>query len=379
MTLRRQGPAKRPSAKLPAKASSGKTGPAGAAGGAGGTGLARGSLTNRRCLSILERVEKMLGGASHKEALKILREAKRAAKRDSKSDSSCSLLGKVMAKVVQAFEEEVRSAKEGLEKAQNDEKTLVAEQLEAETELKNAKEAVQDFKTKLKESNKEIISKTKAMLSASAERKSVTQDVKLAEKECHQLLEVKEKTYQPLKEAVTVGSATRKQINMLCKAGKKVGFHQELLSIAPAVLKKELTRRQTFDQLVLRSLDSEFSKRSQALQSKLEENQQSLNESEKAMEENQNAVFLAKESVKQTGRKILDAEALVESSKKSVSLIKKKAKTLPSILKEAGRRYEQATGKYAKFRSGPLATYLTYRPVRHVDDEEDMEDATQRE
>lgn len=364
MTLRRQGPMKRP-AKAPKVEAPPK---------------ARGSLTSRRCLSILERVEKIC--TIPKETQQLFREAKRAAKSRQKTEQekSASLLGTVMAKVVNVFEEEVRVAKDGLDKAKEEEKTLAAQQVDAETQLQNAKQAVQDHKTTLKETSKYIVTKTKALASASAERKSVSQDVKLAEKECHQLQQVQEKTYQPLKEAVTVGSTTRKQINLLCKAGQKVGFHQELLSIAPAVLKKELARRQTFDQLVLRSLDSEFSKRSQALLSKLQENRQSLDEQERAMDETQQAVQSAKETVKETGRKISEAEKAVETSKKSVSLIKKKAKTLPSMLKQAGRRYEQVSGRYAKFRSGPLATYLTYRPVRHIDEEEDMEeDATQRE
>ena len=372
MTLRRQTPLM----KRPAVAKAVKDAP---------TAVAKGSLTSRRCLTILERVEKMC--SIPKDIQKTFREAKRAAKSAKKGDheKSATLLGSVMAKVVNAFEEEQRSARDGLEKAKEEEKTLSLEQVEAETQLKNAKQAMQDFKLKLKESSKNIVVQTKALAAASAERKSAIQDVKLAEKECQQLQEVQVKTYQPLRESRESsgsGAAIRKQINMLCKAGQKVGFHQELLSIAPAVLKKELTRRQTFDQMVLKSLDSEFSKRSQALQSKLEDNQESLTAQERAVEETREAMALAKETVKQTGRQIAHAEALVESSKQSLSQVKKKAKHLPSMLKQAGRKYEQTSGRYAKFRSGPLATYLAYRPVRQVDDDEDLkeedEEATQR-
>ena len=383
MTLRRQTPLMKRPAKAAKDAAKAPTGsPKGA----------KGSLTSRRCLAILERVEKMC--SIPKDIQKIFREAKRTAKSAKSGDhlKSASLLGTVMAKVVTAFEEEQRIARDGLEKAKEEEKTLSLQQMEAETQLKNAKQAVLDFKLKLKESTKSIALHTKVLATASADRKSAIQDVKLAEKECQQLQEIQVKTYQPLRESCAgSGSSIRKQINTLCKAGQKVGFHQELLSIAPAVLKKELTRRQTFDQMVLKSLDSEFSKRSLALQSKLEENQQSLTEQERSVEETREAVAIAKETVKQTGRQIADAEAQVESSKRSVSQVKKKAKNLPSVLKQAGRKYEQASGKYAKFRSGPLATYLAYRPVRHVEDEdeedpedpedleEEEEEATQKE
>ena len=36
----------------------------------------------------------------------------------------------------------------------------------------------------------------------------------------------------------------------------------------------------------------------------------------------------------------------------------------------------EVRSKYQKFRAGPLATYLTYRPVKNVEDE-DEEEATQ--
>ena len=339
-------------------------------------GGVKGSLTNRRCLAILERVKKMC--SIPKDVQKVFREAKRAAQSAKKGDheKSASLLGTVMAKVVNIFEEEKRIARDGLEKAKEEEKSISLQQLEAETQLKNAKQSVQDFKLKLKESNKSISIQSKALTAAFAERKSAVQEVKLAEKECQQLQDVQVKIYQPLRECC--GSASRKQINMLCKAGQKVGFHQELLSIAPAVLKKELSRRQTFDQMVLKSMDSEFAKHSMALQSKLEDNQNNLNEQERAMEESREAVALSKETAKRASRQIADAEAQVESSKEAVSQVKKKAKTLPSLLKQAGRKYERASGKYAKFRSGPLATYLAYRPVRHVEDE-DLEEEQEEE
>ena len=328
-------------------------------------------LSSRRCSTILERVEKMCK-ALPKEAQGTLREAQKAAKKAFKSEDhekSADLLGSVIAKAVKCFEEEMKAARDDFDKAKEAEQTVAAEQLEVETQLKDARQQVVDFKAKLKESTRCIAKKSQALAEASHERKGVVQELKLAEKEFQKLQHIHEKTYQPLRE----GSASRQQIGMLRRAGEKVGFHEELLSVAPEVLKKELTRRQTFDQLVLRSLDAEFSKKSKSLRSKVEENQQSLEDTDRVLDETKEQVLLAKETVKETSRKITESEALVESSRKSVSMVKKKAKSLPSVLKQVSRKFEQASGRYAKFRKGPLATFLTYRPM------DDENEATERD
>ncbi|CAJ1430039.1 unnamed protein product [Effrenium voratum] len=365
MTLRRQEPLKRPAAKAVAKAKA-KAAPAP-------------GLTSKRCVTILQRVQK--AASMPKEVLLQLRQALKCAKSGKKGDlpKATALLGGVMAKAVRAFEEELATARESLEKAKEEHQTLESQQADAEAQLKSAKKAIVDFKVKLKDSQRFISEETKALTNASAERKSALQDVKLAEKDCCHLQQVQEKSYKPLREAeVSAPTApSRKQINSLCKAAKKVGFHRELLSVAPAVLKKELTKRQTFDQLVLRALDAEFSKRSQALQSKLEENQQSLEQQDQAMEEKRQALAAAKDSVKHTARMIVEAEAQAESSKRSVQLAVKQAKRVPQMVKQQARKFEAVRSKYNKFRAGPLATYLTYRPGKHVKHDSD-EEATQR-
>ncbi|CAJ1454975.1 unnamed protein product [Effrenium voratum] len=359
-------PLKRPAAKAVAKAKA-KVAKAAPAPG----------LTSKRCVAILQRVQK--DASLPKEALQVLRQALKCAKSGKKEElpKAAGLLGSVMAKAVKAFEEELATARESLEKAKEEHQTMSSQQADAEAQLKSAKQAMVDFKAKLKDSQRFISEETKALANASAERKSALQEVKLAEKDCCHLQQVQEKNYKPLREAEEATTApSRKQINSLCKAAKKVGFHRELLSVAPAVLKKELTKRQTFDQLVLRSLDAEFSKRSQALQSKLEENQQSLEQQDQAMEEKRQALAAAKEAVKHTARMIVEAETQAESSKRSVQLVAKKAKSVPQMVKQQARKFEAVRSKYQKFRAGPLATYLTYRPVKNVEDE-DEEEATQ--
>merc|ERR1711920_584314 len=92
------------------------------------------------------------------------------------------------------------------------------------------------------------------------EMKQVTAEMKAAETKKRELQEVEKSSYRPLKDARMSGSEGRKQVNDLCKVGKKHGLHRELLSIAPAIFRKELEKRQTFDRLVLDNLGKQFEK-----------------------------------------------------------------------------------------------------------------------
>eukprot|EP00439_Symbiodinium_sp_Y106_P018822 s737_g2.t1 len=158
--------------------------------------------------------------------------------------------------------------------------------------------------------------------------------------------------------------------------------YSELLGVAPAVLRKELARRRTFDQLVVKSLDAEFAKQAEALRSKLEETQQSLEEPEQTLESKKKAVATAKEgrlrkseTIKETNRQIEEATDAVETGRRSLAAAKKKIKGLPSVLKKVQRSYDRVQGRYEKFRGGPLSAYLKHQPVREVpdDDEDDMQ------
>merc|ERR1712048_1200827 len=91
-----------------------------------------------------------------------------------------------------------------------------------------------------------------------------------------ELQDVEENVYRPLKEARMKGSAGQKQVSGLCKVGKKHGLHRELLSIAPAIFRKELEKRQTFDRLVLQNLGEQFEKHVDACDSKKQGSEQLL-------------------------------------------------------------------------------------------------------
>lgn len=363
MTLRRQTQLKSaPAAKAKAKAKSTAAG-----------------LTGKRCLTILDKLKKVV--SLPKEAQALARQASKAAKSRKKAEQekSGSLLGRVLAKVSKTLEEDVSKARLEVDKAEEQQKVCEAEKSEAEIQLKTAQQEVVSCRTKLKESNKLITAETKALATCASSKKAVASEVKLADKECRQLGDVQEKMYQPLKQAHVHGAAARKQINALCKAGQKVGFHKELLGVAPAVLRKELARRRTFDQLVVKSLDAEFAKQAEALRSKLEETQQSLEEQEQTLESKKKAVATAKETVKETSRQIEEATDAVETGRRSLAAAKKKIKGLPSVLKKVQRNYDRVQGRYDKFRGGPLSAYLKHQPVREVpdDDEDDMQvDAT---
>mmetsp|Transcript_63721 Transcript_63721/g.141908 ORF Transcript_63721/g.141908 Transcript_63721/m.141908 type:complete len:379 (-) Transcript_63721:89-1225(-) len=372
MTLRRQQQlSQRPAGKAKAKAKA-KAGSKAAA--TAKPSKVPAALTGRKCLTILEKLKKMV--TLPKEARTLAREATKAARsrKRAEQEKSGGLLGRVLAKVSKSLEAEVAQARQEVDQAEEQQKILEAEQSEAQIQLKTAQEEVANCRTKLKESNKLITTESKALASCAAEKKAAIAEVKMADKECMQLEAVQEKMSQPLKQAEVRGPAARKQIHALCKAGQKVGFHQELLSVAPAVLKKDLERRRTFDQLVVKSLDSEFAKQAKALRSKLEENQQNLEDQDRTLEAKKMAVANAKDAVKQTARRIEEATEAVETGRKSVAAAKKRIKGLPSVLKKANRNFQRVQGRFEKFRGGPLGAYLKHQPVLEVDDHMPVDD-----
>merc|ERR1711957_446704 len=55
----------------------------------------------------------------------------------------------------------------------------------------------------------------------------------------------------------------------LHKAGRDYGFHKELMTVVPAILRKIPDKRRTFDGLVMRQLDAEFHKHVELYDTKL--------------------------------------------------------------------------------------------------------------
>merc|ERR1719271_239092 len=89
---------------------------------------------------------------------------------------------------------------------------------------------------------------------------------------------IERESYEPLRVAPADGPEGRKCLAGLRRAGKAYGFHKELLSIAPVILRKPLDSRHTFEDLVVRQLASEFAKNATSLDTNIKDSEQAVQE-----------------------------------------------------------------------------------------------------
>jgi len=339
-----------------------------------------GRLTSKRCLMILKRLQTSIPSGD-REIKALMKQASKAAssRRKAEQEKAGGLLGRVIARVATVLEAEVRKTKTEADKVHEEHRSSASSKSCTERNLSAAKQAVLDSKAQLKEVEKQISAETKAIASAKTEQKDAASEVKLVDEKKRQLMDAEEKAFRPLKTAELQGGATKKTINSLCKAGEKVGFHKELLSVMPVVLRKSLERRHTFDKTVVQSLDAAFAKHLQALSSELRASEDALCECAGALAQREENLSLAKEKRQATVTAIASAEAAVSDSQKALTLAKKRVRSLPKVLKQASLRAKQSQTRNEKFRRGALAAYLKLQPVRHVavedfDTEQDEEE-----
>lgn len=323
------------------------------------------ALSSRTCLAILQRL-KAVGGLKNDEQFKAMaQQAKRAAGKSKKAeqDKAAPLLGAALAHASESLESEVRRLQGTVDEAQAAVEAGTRAQADADGRLQEALKAEVEGKVQLKGAEKAIADNGKAILGAMAGKQGAEAQVAAMQGRKRQLEETAEKVYRPLKEARVEGREAGKQISHLCKVGKKHGLHSELLSVAPAILRKQLDKRQTFDRLTVQSLDAEFTKHVQALTSKIQDGEQTSQEHSEALDAKRAAMLAARAQRKEWARKITQAAAAVRKSKEDAAAVRKRVKALPLALNKAKLQLEEAKGRVSKFRCGPLAAYTRVLPL----------------
>jgi len=323
-------------------------------------------LSGHSCNKILERM-KANGFVSKGEVQALVRRAKRAAgsKRKEERESAAGLLGQVLAHVDHELETAVSQAQVAVDEAQAEGEALAAAQAEADARFGETKQAVADVKTEIAEAEKAVELASQAIANTKNNKKSVATEVKTVEVQKRQLEDVEANIFRPLKEARVDGSVS-KQLRQLCKVGEKHGLHRELMTIAPAVLKKQLDKRRTFDNLAVRSLDTEFEKHVKALGSKIKDNEQALAEQEQHLQSQQSALLSARAQRKERRKRLALVEADLGKGQEALALARKKVRKSPTIMKHATCELERAKVRISKFRTGPLATYLRVLPLPKI-------------
>lgn len=323
------------------------------------------TLSSRACLAILKRLD-ALGGLPSKELKSLARKVKRIASRSKKvgHEDAALLLGALLARASEALEAEVRRLSGALDASRAAVEGGAQARAEAEERLRGALEAEKKEKAALKEANEAIEKDGKATSGAAAEKKTSQAQIKAMQGRKRQLEETVENVYRPLKEArVEEESMATKRIGVLRKVGKKHGLHPELLSVAPAILLKQLDKRQTFDRLAVESLDAEFAKHVGILASRIEDGEQALKAQAVSAQAKQVALQTVRAQRKEAAGKVAQAGATVRKSREALIRARQLARGLPAALSRAERDFERAKGRVSKFRCGPLAAYIRVLPL----------------
>jgi len=329
-----------------------------------GPKVSRAVIPARTCRSILQKLEGT-GVLPVGEVRDLAKQAKRAVRscKKSEQDRAGILLGHLLVKVSETFEAEARDAQREVEEARAAVEAGATAEAQAEALLNETRQVVLQCKEQLKEADKAIETESEAIADAKKEQKSIAVEVRTSAGWKRQLEETVENVYQPLKEARVHGPACAKQANYLSKVGKKQGFHRELLTVAPDVLKKQLDKRQTFDNLTLCSLESEFAKHIEALDAKIKHGECTLQEHKQTMQTKQTILVSAKSQHKESVRNLTHAEAAVRKNKGALLSTRRSIQSLPIALKKAESELQKAEIKVSKFRSGPVAAYTRVMPL----------------
>merc|ERR1712232_1006376 len=143
-----------------------------------------------------------------------------------------------------------------------------------------------------------------------------------------------------------------------------------LLDAAPAALRKSMSKRRTFDNVVVQSLDVAFAKTNDALRSEQQQTQQTLNDRNHTLKQAQEALAIAKERRRLALQQIEEAAEVEHSGKKSGIAAKPKMRIMPKIFKQTLRTLQQAQANNRKFRKGPLEEYMQHGGAEIIDDHE---------
>merc|ERR1712217_89776 len=230
-----------------------------------------------------------------------------------------------------------------------------------------AQQTVLQSKTQLKLTEEAVETESKAIADAKKEHRSAAMEVRVSVGRKRNLEETVENVYQPLKEARVEGAACAKQAKYLNKIGKEHGFHRELLSVAPEVLKKQLDKRQTFDNLALSSLESEFAKHIRALDAKIKDGEGTLHDQKQTMDTKQLALASARSQRKESERTLAQAEAALRKKKESLLAAQRSRQSLPKALKQAESKLQNAAINVSKLRAGPVADSMRVAPLPCAD------------
>jgi len=319
------------------------------------------TLNTKKCLAIANR----LGDAYLKKLPWKLQELTRRlkqglvakGKRHLEPEKATAILGKVLREINAGLHQFVSEATATVDGADAEREARVAVAAAAESKLAELRNAVVDCSRAEKEALQNIDDRRAAISEAKAARQSREMEAKKVQGRKRNLEAIERESYEPLRVAPADGPEGRKCLAGLRRAGKAYGFHKELLSIAPVILRKPLESRHTFEDLIVQQLTSEFAKNAGSLDVHIKHSKEAIMECEEQLQiaeaELANARAVHKEAVQARGA----AEAAVVEGRQTLVEAKNCVRKLPADLKRAERSLAQAEACLLKFQRGPRAAF----------------------
>jgi hypothetical protein len=324
-------------------------------------------LTTKTCSAIANRLDPYLDISPAKSKLLVQRLKQGLAskgKRHLEPEQATSILAKAIREIGGSIQGTMDESQATVDNAEIEKESRTQALATAETLLVDSQQAVRDCKGKLKASLQDIDAKKEGISAAKSARVTHESEAKKIVNRKRQLELIEQESYAPLKDTPAEGVDGRKRLATLRRAGKAFGFHSELLTIAPVVLRKQLDARRTFDEMIVQQLEKEFNKNTIALDANIKESECGAQERIQAMESAEEELLAAKAAHKKAREELAAAETSLVESREALTEAKRRLRVFPAEMKRNARALLIALNRLEKFHRGPLSSF--HRAVGHM-------------
>jgi len=278
-----------------------------------------------------------------------------AGKNGPEQEPVLALLEDTLAEAEDQLLDTLRTAQSAVDGADDDRESRDAAVVGTEAKLADLKRELAEAKKTLKGSEKAIGTSRGTLEETKTSYKCSGSELKTLQVKRTKLEFVAKDVFEPLKFSPAGGATGQKQVKSLCKTGKEFGFHEVLLGTLPAILKKELDKRRTFDGLALKQLDGEFSKCTETFGNAIKDVEASVGEKATAVQVAQDALAAAKLQQQTSARAIGDLEKDIDKCKQDLQDARSRLKSHKSDARKSIVELSRSKGKLIAFRKGPLS------------------------
>jgi len=319
------------------------------------------SLPNKQCLAIVKKLRGVyLSGQPCKlqELVKRLEEGLLAQITIRlEPEKATAILWKVLHETNAGLRKVAEDAQAILDGADGERENRLAAAAAAEAKCALLRHEMAEGSAAVKDAVKVIESRKAAIVTKRAMRQSQESEVKKVQIRKRHLELVEQESYEPLRRGPADGQEGHRHLEVLRRTGKAYGFHKELLSVAPVILRKQLVARHTFDALIVDQLDNEFSKHVSSLEANGIDAKRAVIELTQDVRQAEQDLMEANAVHGQAALRLSAAAAAAAEGQQALVQAKTCVRRLPADLKRAERSAQKMEARFLKFQRGPRATF----------------------